>query len=119
LRQVWIIADGWLVGRYVILPDHLHLFAAPNPKWEGEAPAEPPIEPPALDAWIRYWKSQFTKQHGNSSHRWQTDHWDRRLRTGESYADKWEYVRNNPVRHGLVAGADAWPHQGELNGFGW
>jgi hypothetical protein len=36
-------------------------------------------------------------------HRWQTDHWDRRLRSDESYAEKWEYVRCNAVRHGLVA----------------
>lgn len=33
---------------------------------------------------------------------WQQDYWDRQLRSGESYAEKWNYVRNNPVRHGLV-----------------
>ena len=41
LREAWSTADAWLIGRYVIMPDHLHLFAAPNPVWEGEAPAEP------------------------------------------------------------------------------
>ena len=50
---------------------------------------------------------------------WQRDCWDRQLRTGESYAQKWEYVRNNPVRKGLVANADDWPYQGELNVLEW
>jgi hypothetical protein len=28
--DAWSVASFWLVGRYVILPDHLHLFCAPN-----------------------------------------------------------------------------------------
>ena len=49
----------------------------------------------------------------------QRDQWDTQLRTGESYASKWEYVRNNPVRKCLVARADDWPYQGELNILQW
>ena len=40
------------------------------------------------------------------SQEWQSDHWDTRLRSGESYDAKWEYVRNNPVRAGLVKTAE-------------
>ena len=29
LRAAWQTQPSWLVGRYVILPDHLHLFCAP------------------------------------------------------------------------------------------
>jgi len=29
LRDAWIAADSWLVGRYVVMPDHMHLFCAP------------------------------------------------------------------------------------------
>jgi putative transposase len=115
LREVWIRADAWHVGQYVIMPNHVHLFASPNLRREGEAPAEPP----SLEAWIRYWKSQFSKRHGDRSHRWQPDHWDGRLRTSESYRDKWEYVRWNPVRHDLVSDADAWPHQGKIHDLVW
>ncbi|MEO6971176.1 MAG: hypothetical protein ABI217_09810 [Chthoniobacterales bacterium] len=50
---------------------------------------------------------------------WQRHHWDRQLRKGESYDDKWEYVRSNPVRHGLVTDAGAWPYQGELSELRW
>lgn len=115
LREVWSAADAWLIGQYVIMPDHLHLFATPNPVWEGEAPAEPQ----SFDSWVRYWKSQFTKRHGKVEHHWQTDHWDRRLRREESYADKWEYVRNNPIRHGLVSDRAQWPYQGQLHDLKW
>jgi len=30
-------------------------------------------------------------------------------------ADKWEYVRNNPVRHGFVSDRGSWPYQGQLH----
>jgi len=107
LRQAWGEARAWVVGRYVLMPDHLHLFAAPG------LPELP------LDNWVRYWKSQTRRALGDPSRTWQTDHWDTRLRSGESYEEKWWYVRNNPVRAGLVAHAEEWPHQGELNPLAW
>jgi hypothetical protein len=32
----------------------------------------------------------------------------------ESYGHKWNYVRDNPFRAGLVANADDWPYSGEI-----
>jgi putative transposase len=107
LRDVWAEAAAWLVGRYMLMPDHLHLFAAPGR-----------LDIP-LDNWVRYWKSQFTRKHYRPTQEWQVDHWDTRLRSGESYDEKWWYVRNNPVRAGLVDNADDWPYQGELNVLPW
>jgi putative transposase len=107
LRDVWTDATAWFVGRYVLMPDHLHLFASPG---EPELP---------LENWVRYWKSCFSRQHGHSEHRWQSDHWDTRLRAEESYDDKWEYVVQNPVRRGLVSKADQWPFQGEIFELRW
>jgi putative transposase len=89
------------------MPDHVHLFAAP-----GDIDL-------SLENWVRYWKSQFTKRSPRLKHTWQTDHWDRRLRRSESYDQKWEYVRSNPVRHGLVARAEDWPYQGEVHVLPW
>jgi putative transposase len=77
LRDTWTEAEAWLVGRYVLMPDHLHLFAAP-----GRLEI-------SLDNWIKFWKSQFTKKRGIAEQEWQTDHWDTRLRSGESYDEKW------------------------------
>lgn len=107
LKDVCHDATGWFVGRYVVMPDHLHLFAAP-----GDMDI-------SLDDWMQYWKSQFSKRFARKECRWLRDHWDRRLRTGESYRTKWEYVRDNPVRKGLVASTDDWPYQGEIFDLAW
>jgi hypothetical protein len=45
--------------------------------------------------------------------------WDTQLRRGENYDEKWEYIRANPVRAGLVPRVEDWPHQGELNELRW
>ncbi|HVK19342.1 MAG TPA: hypothetical protein VM533_20580 [Fimbriiglobus sp.] len=107
IRSVWQAATGWLVGRYVLMPDHMHLFAAP-----GTMDIE-------FDSWVTFWKSQFRKRHSDKSIRWQTDHWDTRLRHDERYEEKWEYVVSNPVRAGLAARPEDWPFQGELFELRW
>jgi putative transposase len=107
LRDVWREAGKWTVGRYVLMPDHAHLFCAPH---DVDFP---------LDAWVRFWKGQFTRRSARLEWRWQSHHWDTRLRRGENYSEKWEYVRQNPVRAGLVADADQWPYQGELSILPW
>ena len=198
----WKAAADWLVGRYVIMPDHIHFFCAPAT-----------YPPPDFHRWMKQWKAQVSRSfpiglragraHGrvalvatgtpaDTAHGrvalvatetpvdtlhgrvalvatgngadaaatsaalpptddaaatsaalpptddaaatsaalpnvpfsrppplFQRDCWDRQLRTGESYAQKWEYVRNNPVRKGLVAHADEWPYQGQVNVLEW
>ena len=107
LVATWSEATAWHVGRYIVMPGHVHLFAGPGG-----------LDVP-LDNWVRYWKSLFTKRHANPSHPWQPDHWDRRLRDGESYDNKWHYVRENAVRHGLVERPEQWRYAGELNVLAW
>ena len=36
-----------------------------------------------------------------------------------AYEEKWEYVRNNPVRAGLAARAEDWPFQGVIHELMW
>jgi len=107
--SAWDEALTWLVGRYVVMPDHIHFFCAPNG-----------AEIPSLERWMRYWKSILTKRIGaKKGDVWQRDHWDRQLPSAESYGDKWEYVRRNPVRHGYCDDPEEWPDQGELNVLQW
>ena len=107
LREVWTSATVWMVGWYVLMPDHLHVFCAPNDlNFE-------------LNTWVTYWKRQFSRLHLPGTGAWQRDGWDTRLRRSESYAQKWEYVRQNPVRKGLCATPEEWPYQGELNVLAW
>jgi putative transposase len=109
ILAAWAEASAWLVGRYVIMPDHIHLFCAPNA-----------LEVPPLERWMRFWKSLATRNlKAKAGSVWQRHHWDRQLRSGESYDDKWEYVRSNPVRHGYVTNADDWPYQGVINELRW
>jgi putative transposase len=105
----WVQASTWLVGRYVVMPNHVHFFCAPNG-----------FEAPSLERWMRFWKSRVTATIGNpGGGLWQRDHWDRQLRRGQSYDEKWDYVRNNPVRHGYLNDPDDWLYQGELHELRW
>ncbi|MGB9157330.1 MAG: hypothetical protein WCB20_12630 [Chthoniobacterales bacterium] len=45
---------------------------------------------------------------------WQPGFFDHVLSSDESYAEKWQYVLENPGRAGLVREMEEWPHQGEI-----
>ena len=45
---------------------------------------------------------------------WQKGFFDHVIRSEESYEQKWVYVRDNPVRAGLVRSAEDWPYAGEI-----
>jgi putative transposase len=47
--------------------------------------------------------------------RWQEGCFDRLLRFDESLSEKWEYLRQNPVRVGLVEHLEDWPYQFQFN----
>ncbi|MGZ0655861.1 transposase [Coraliomargarita sp. W4R72] len=110
LRDVWSDGSVYQVGRYILMPDHIHLFCAPNCY---------PTEP--LSRWVGYWKSRAASHWPErlSIKLWQTDFWDRQLRSGESYSEKWAYVRNNPVRAKLVKSVEDWAWQGEMHQLSW
>jgi hypothetical protein len=44
----------------------------------------------------------------------QPEFFDHVLRSSESYSQKWEYVRKNPMRAGFVTTSDVWPFEGEI-----
>jgi putative transposase len=92
-----------VVGRYVIMPDHIHLFRRGPDDFQ-------------LGRWIALLKQNLGKQiaPARTSPLWQRGFFDHVLRSDESYAQKWNYVRQNPVRAGLVENADDWPYSGEL-----
>jgi REP element-mobilizing transposase RayT len=95
------------MGRYVIMPDHIHYFSAAT---------DSPIK---YQNWVRYWKSQFTKRHKMAAHQWQTDNWDTRMRSAAMYEDKWLYVLDNPTRKGLVERWEDWRYKGEIYEVRW
>ena len=107
LVEVWTDATAWLMGRYMIMPDHIHYFAGYR---DGVV---------EFKDWVKYWKSQFSKKYKRSECRWQSNEFDHRVRSGASYEQKWQYVRENPKRHGLVERPEDWPYQGEIHVLRW
>src|SRR5690606_26401222 len=95
---------GWAIGRYVIMPDHVHFFA------RAQANAKPLSR--FVGNWKRWTASQIVKQIAITPPLWQPEFFDHLLRSESSYAAKWSYVPTNPVRAGLVAAAADWPHAG-------
>ena len=99
-------AHGAFVGRYVLMPDHLHLFVT----FASEGVA--------LSVWAKSLKNNLSKYWRSvrvSSPHWQKGFSDHVLRSADSCEEKWNYVAANPVRAGLVASPVAWPYQGTIH----
>jgi putative transposase len=94
---------GVSVGRYLIMPDHMHLFVRGGDDFK-------------LAQWVNGLKRAISVALGATKKRplWQPGFFDHVLRNDESYSQKWKYVRENPVRAELVVRSDEWPYQGEL-----
>ena len=89
-------------GRYVIMPDHMHLFIRP-------------AQPHRLGLLLGRFEQRVTMAIGRPGKVWQPGLFDHVLRSPDSYEQKWAYVRENPVRAGLVPRPEDWPYQGEID----
>jgi len=92
------------VGRYVLMPDHMHFFV--------DCGEEVP-----LSDWMKSSKNALSKnlrQLGHVAPHWQKGFFDHLVRSERSYEEKWQYTLENPVRAKLVAKAEDWPYQGEI-----
>jgi putative transposase len=107
LRQTWSEATAWLVGDYLLMPDHLHLFCAPRDLQF------------TVETWITYWKREFALKHKRKEWKFQSRGWHHRLRDGENYSEKWIYVQENPFRKGLVRRIEDWPFKGRIFDLVW
>src|SRR5205814_3130847 len=97
--SAWDEALTWLVGRYVVMPDHIHFFCAPNG-----------AEIPSLERWMRYWKSILTKRIGAKK----GDVWQRDLGVGnfgsrKVTAARWNKVVETRVRKVIVTNQEDCP----------
>jgi len=108
LVQAWSSAKHWCVGFYLLMPDHVHLFCIPN-----EADAED------IRAWVKYWKRLAGMTCSALKSVWQNDCWDTQMRNPAHYSERLAYVRQNPVRAGLVQTPEEWVFQGHLNELRW
>lgn len=96
---------GAWVGAYVLMPDHLHLFVAIDDRRIK------------LPVWMKSLKGRVSSElraAGCIPPYWQKGFFDHVLRSGESYSEKWSYVRDNPARAGLAKSWKEWPYRGEI-----
>ena len=109
LRQEWAAArerHGWQVGRFVVMPDHVHFFCV-----EQAADARHALSR-FMDGWKEWTAKKICRALSLPAPLWQPQFFDHVLRSEDSYGEKWSYVRENPVRAGLVAAWEMWPYQG-------
>lgn len=100
------VVHGAFVGRYVLMPDHLHLFVSFTPAGV------------ALSDWVKSLKNTLSKSWrsaGADAPHWQKGFFDHLMRSADSYEEKWNYVAANPVRAGLATSPEAWPYQGVIH----
>jgi REP element-mobilizing transposase RayT len=88
----------WSIIAGLLMPDHLHLLAAPKQRETAVGNLSG-----ALKRWMR--------QELQATWKWQPGCFDRLLRSEESASEKWLYIRENPVRAGLVKDWRDWPYR--------
>jgi putative transposase len=103
--------DGWWIGRYILMPDHVHFFA------RRATIAQP------MAKWMQMWKSVSSRELAAvldiTPPIWQPDYFDRYLRSRENYGQKWNYVEQNALRAGLIREGEQWPCRGSIFDLMW
>ncbi|HEX4638102.1 MAG TPA: transposase [Chthoniobacterales bacterium] len=85
----------WFMHLALLMPDHAHFIISFPERVRN------------MKTVISKWKEWTAK---SLKIRWQRDFFEHRLRRDESFDEKADYVRGNPVRGGLVANEENWPH---------
>ena len=84
----------WYTHLVCLMPDHLHALIS--------FPYERSMKQIITD-WKRFLATKLKIG-------WQRDFFDHRLRKDESYREKADYIRANPVRAGLISASEDWPY---------
>jgi putative transposase len=90
--------NKWNTYCVLMMPDHLDLLTAP---------LERELSVANFLKWLKRWFNEAHELPARSQ--WQPGGFDRLLRTSESIHEKWQYIRENPVRAGLVEHLKQWP----------
>ena len=88
-------AGVWFVHFGLLMPDHVHVLVSF------------PQSGKRIQTIVSKWKEWTTKDLGIQ---WQRDFFEHRLRHNQSYLEKADYIRANPVRAGLVGRIEDWPY---------
>ena len=86
---------------WVIMPNHVHLLAeffAGSPLWE------------VLKTWKSFSAHEANRILGRSGQFWQEEYFDRFIRDTAHFENARRYIRENPVKAGLLKQPEDWPY---------
>ena len=97
----------WRIALFLVMPDHLHFIVHVPCIGGDESGGQGSARPTGLESVVADFKHAVARRSGL---KFQRDFWDTRLRDDAHYAEKFNYICNNPVRKGLCRVAREWPH---------
>ena len=68
-----------------------------------------------IGSWKEWTAKELCRDLSVSAPFWQRDFFDHLIRSEESYSEKWNYVKENPVRQNLVEYAEQWEFTGSID----
>jgi putative transposase len=89
--------NRWQLIAAVLMPDHLHALISP-------------FDRDALVGEFATLLKRKMRKELSAQWNWQSGSFDHLLRSDESAQQKWDYMRENPVRAGLVLRPEDWPY---------
>ena len=90
---------GVWIDCFTLMPDHTHLIVSSR------------RDSVTIGNWVKAFKALIMWK----DFRWQRGFFDHVIRGDESRSEKWAYIRENPVRAGLVRHPDDWPYSAALD----
>ena len=91
------------------MPDHIHIFFELGETHDlGNVVA----------SFGKHTTRQINLLNGWTGPFWQRHYYDRRIRSEGEFRNQVEYVRQNPVKRGLVRKAERWPYLWVSEGWG-
>jgi REP element-mobilizing transposase RayT len=89
----------------VVLPDHVHALA--QPLWRADSGAFDLSE--ILHGIKRFSARKINQARGTTGSLWQDERFDRIVRDEAEFLEKWQYIRNNPLKAGLALYPEDYP----------
>ncbi len=95
----------YILFEWVVMPNHVHVLFKPLHGWKVSK---------IVASWKKFSASMIVKRNASlrtaplSSPIWHREYWDRFMRDAAHFRRAADYIRNNPVKAGLVEKAEQW-----------
>jgi putative transposase len=98
-------ARKWTVYAAVVMPDHVHLLVQPLAGPDGRHTNLGEI----IHSVKSFSAQRINRSRGVRGSLWQVERYDRIVRDEAEFLEKWQYIRNNPVKAGFVERPEDYP----------